>query len=50
MPVFLVENLATELGFSNSTPGMLVGVKYRVETNQQTTWRYAISVEVDFPL
>jgi hypothetical protein len=49
MPVFLVKNLATELGLSNGTPGTLVGVKYRVETNQQTTWRYAISVEVDFP-
>jgi hypothetical protein len=49
MPVFLVKNLATELGLSNGSPGTLVSVKYTTQSNHQTTWRYAISVEVDFP-
>jgi len=45
MPVFLVDNIATELGLSNGSEGTLVSVKY--EENEGH--RYAVSVEVDFP-
>ncbi|KAJ7203934.1 hypothetical protein C8J57DRAFT_966754, partial [Mycena rebaudengoi] len=44
MPVFCTENIATELGISNGSPGTLISVIYEeIETR-----RYAISAEVDF--
>ncbi|KAJ7239921.1 hypothetical protein C8J57DRAFT_1025641, partial [Mycena rebaudengoi] len=44
MPVFCTENIATELGISNGSPGTLISVVYEeIETR-----RYAISAEVDF--
>ncbi|KAJ7262008.1 hypothetical protein C8J57DRAFT_1030139, partial [Mycena rebaudengoi] len=44
MPVFCTENIATELGISNGSPGTLISVIYEeIETH-----RYAISAEVDF--
>ena len=45
MPVFLVENIATELGLSNGSEGTLVSVKYE----EAESHRYAVSVDVDFP-
>jgi hypothetical protein len=44
MAVFCTENLATELGVSNGSPGILVSIIYE-EIHQR---RYAISAEVDF--
>ncbi|KAJ6529961.1 hypothetical protein DFH09DRAFT_818955, partial [Mycena vulgaris] len=44
MPVFCTENIATELGISNGSPGTLVSIVYE-ETEGR---RYAISAEVDF--
>ncbi|KAJ7036466.1 hypothetical protein C8F04DRAFT_930822, partial [Mycena alexandri] len=44
MAVFCTENLATELGISNGSPGTLVSIVYD-ETDGR---RYAISAEVDF--
>ncbi|KAJ6555379.1 hypothetical protein DFH09DRAFT_856787, partial [Mycena vulgaris] len=44
MAVFCTENLATELGISNGSPGTLVSIIYEeIEAR-----RYAISAEVDF--
>ena len=44
MPVFCTENLATELGISNGSPGTLVSIIYEEIEGR----RYAISAEVDF--
>ena len=44
MPVFLTENIATELGLSNLSERILVSVKYQVCDYKH----YAISAEVDF--
>jgi hypothetical protein len=44
MAVFCTENLATELGISNGSPGTLVSIVYE-EIDER---RYAISAEVDF--
>jgi hypothetical protein len=44
MAMFCTENLATELGISNGSPGTLVSIVYE-ETDGR---RYAISAEVDF--
>ncbi|KAJ7597968.1 hypothetical protein C8J56DRAFT_750841, partial [Mycena floridula] len=46
MPIFIVENLAVELGVSNGSGGTLVGVEYEVRNGK----RYAISAQVDLPL
>ena len=45
MPVFLTENIATELGLSNGSEGTVVSLKYEEKDNR----RYLISVTVDFP-
>jgi len=45
MPVFLVDNTATELGLSNGSDRTLVSVKYE----ESEGCHYAVSVEVDFP-
>ncbi|KIJ42108.1 hypothetical protein M422DRAFT_126760, partial [Sphaerobolus stellatus SS14] len=45
MPVFLTDNIATEIGLSNGCEGTLVSLKYEVAGNK----RYAASVDVDFP-
>ncbi|KAJ7825029.1 hypothetical protein B0H14DRAFT_2821490, partial [Mycena olivaceomarginata] len=44
MPVFCTENLVTELGISNGSPGTLVSIVYEEIDGR----RYAISAEVDF--
>ncbi|KAJ7218929.1 hypothetical protein C8J57DRAFT_1015085, partial [Mycena rebaudengoi] len=44
MPVFCTENLATELGISNGSPGTLLSIVYEEIDGR----RYAISAEVDF--
>ncbi|KAJ8079938.1 hypothetical protein PM082_016763 [Marasmius tenuissimus] len=44
MPVFCTENIATELGISNGSPGTLVSVIYEEVDGR----RYAISANVDF--
>ncbi|KAJ7434456.1 hypothetical protein B0H11DRAFT_2235573 [Mycena galericulata] len=44
MPVFCTENIATELGISNGSPGTLVSVIFEEIEGR----RYAISAEVDF--
>ncbi|KAJ6505645.1 hypothetical protein C8R47DRAFT_920325, partial [Mycena vitilis] len=44
MAVFCTENLATELGISNGSPGTLVSIAYEEIDGR----RYAISAEVDF--
>jgi hypothetical protein len=44
MAVFCTENLATELGISNGSPGTLVSIVYEEIDGR----RYAISAEVDF--
>ena len=43
MPIFITENIATELGLSNGSQGVLVSAKYQVHNNH----RYLISVDVD---
>ncbi|KAJ6505147.1 hypothetical protein C8R45DRAFT_787660, partial [Mycena sanguinolenta] len=44
MPVFCTENIATELGISNGSPGTLVSVIFEEIEGH----RYAISADVDF--
>ncbi|KAL0057239.1 hypothetical protein AAF712_016126, partial [Marasmius tenuissimus] len=44
MPVFCMENIATELGISNGSPGTLVPITY----DEIEGRRYAISAEADF--
>ncbi|KAJ6492011.1 hypothetical protein C8R45DRAFT_786614, partial [Mycena sanguinolenta] len=44
MPVFCTENIATELGISNGSPGTLVSVIYEEVEGR----RYPISAEIDF--
>ncbi|KAJ6465352.1 hypothetical protein C8R45DRAFT_424089 [Mycena sanguinolenta] len=44
MAVFCTENLATELGISNGSPGTLVSIKYEEIDSR----RYPISAQVDF--
>ena len=44
MPVFLTENIATEIGLSNGSEGKLISVKYEIRESK----RYAVSVDVDF--
>jgi hypothetical protein len=44
MPVFCTENIATELGLSKGSAGILISVKY-VERDDR---KYAVSAEVDF--
>ncbi|KAJ7236582.1 hypothetical protein B0H12DRAFT_961325, partial [Mycena haematopus] len=43
-PVFCTENIATELGISNGSPGTIISVIYEEIGGR----RYAISAEVDF--
>ncbi|KAE8218468.1 hypothetical protein CF319_g7667 [Tilletia indica] len=45
MPVFCTENIATELGISNGSEGVVAGVSYSTSTGR----RIAISADVDFP-
>ncbi|KAJ3720732.1 hypothetical protein DFJ43DRAFT_963529, partial [Lentinula guzmanii] len=45
MPVFAMENIATELGLSKGSLGTLVSITFR-EYNHR---RYAVSAFVDFP-
>jgi hypothetical protein len=44
MPVFCTENIATELGISNGSPGTLIFIVYEEVEGR----RYAISANVDF--
>jgi hypothetical protein len=44
MPVFCTENIATELGVSNGSPGTIIHITYEEEHGR----RYAVSAEVDF--
>ncbi|KAJ6459328.1 hypothetical protein C8R45DRAFT_779589, partial [Mycena sanguinolenta] len=44
MPVFCTENIATELGISNGSPGILISIIFEEIEGR----RYAISAEVDF--
>ncbi|KAJ7101721.1 hypothetical protein C8R44DRAFT_543196, partial [Mycena epipterygia] len=44
MPVFCTENIATELGISNGSPGTLISIVYEEVEGR----RYAISADVDF--
>ncbi|KAJ7441986.1 hypothetical protein FB451DRAFT_981501, partial [Mycena latifolia] len=44
IPVFCTENIATELGISNGSPGTLVTIVYEELEGHS----YAISAEVDF--
>ncbi|KAJ7190789.1 hypothetical protein B0H12DRAFT_958898, partial [Mycena haematopus] len=44
MPVFCTENIATELGISNGSPGTLISIIFEEIEGR----RYAISAEVDF--
>jgi hypothetical protein len=44
MPVFCTENIATELGLSNGSPGVIVSVVFEEISGR----RYAISADVDF--
>ncbi|KAJ7654059.1 hypothetical protein DFH06DRAFT_993846 [Mycena polygramma] len=46
MPIFVVDNIAVELGVSNGSGGTLINVEYEVRHGR----RYAISAEVDLPL
>ncbi|KAJ7598740.1 hypothetical protein C8J56DRAFT_739998, partial [Mycena floridula] len=46
MPVYIVDNMAVELGVSKGSRGILTGVKYRTCEGRH----YAISAEVDLPL
>ncbi|KAJ7586002.1 hypothetical protein C8J56DRAFT_759048, partial [Mycena floridula] len=46
MPVYIVENLAVELGVSKGSSGTLVSIEYKLHEGR----RYAISAEVDLPL
>ncbi|KAF9069373.1 hypothetical protein BDP27DRAFT_1186041, partial [Rhodocollybia butyracea] len=45
MPVFVVENVAVEIGIANGSRGTLVSVQYEVHKGH----RYAITAEVDIP-
>ncbi|KAJ7061708.1 hypothetical protein C8F01DRAFT_946580, partial [Mycena amicta] len=45
MPIFVVHNMAVELGISNGSSGTLVGINYEIRDGR----RYAISAEVDLP-
>jgi hypothetical protein len=45
MPIFVVDNIAVELGISKGSGGTLIGLKYEVRHGR----RYAISVDVDIP-
>ncbi|KIJ26592.1 hypothetical protein M422DRAFT_133850, partial [Sphaerobolus stellatus SS14] len=44
MPVFLTENIATELGLSKGSDGTLISVKYKLNNGKHI----AVSVDVDF--
>lgn len=46
MPVFIVDNIAVELGLANGSGGTLVNIDFEIRDGR----RYAISVEVDIPL
>ncbi|KAJ6472603.1 hypothetical protein C8R45DRAFT_792824, partial [Mycena sanguinolenta] len=46
MPVLVTENLAVELGISNGSSGILVGVEFETRNDR----RYAISAELDLTL
>ncbi|KAJ6501697.1 hypothetical protein C8R47DRAFT_935239, partial [Mycena vitilis] len=46
MPVYVVDNIAVELGVSNGSGGTLVNIDYEIRDGR----RYAISAEVDLPL
>jgi hypothetical protein len=45
IPVFVVDNMAVELGLANGSGGVLVNINYELRENR----RYAISAEVDIP-
>ncbi|KAJ7122518.1 hypothetical protein C8R43DRAFT_899832 [Mycena crocata] len=46
MPVFIVNNIAVELGLANGSGGILINLEYEVREGR----RYGISAEVDLPL
>jgi hypothetical protein len=45
MPIFIVDNIAVELGISKGSGGTLIGLRYEIRGGR----RYAISVEVEIP-
>lgn len=45
MPIFVVDNIAVELGISKGSGGTLIGLRYEIRRGR----RYAISVEVEIP-
>ncbi|KAJ6532902.1 hypothetical protein DFH09DRAFT_864280, partial [Mycena vulgaris] len=46
MPVFIVDNIAVELGLANGSGGTLVNIDFEKREGR----RYAISAEVEIPL
>ncbi|KAJ7091753.1 hypothetical protein C8R44DRAFT_564497, partial [Mycena epipterygia] len=46
MPVFVVDNIAVELGMANGSAGTLISLEYEIRESR----RYAICAEVDLPL
>ncbi|KAJ7144857.1 hypothetical protein C8R43DRAFT_856380, partial [Mycena crocata] len=46
MPVYIVDNIAVELGLANGSGGTLVNVEYETRESR----RYAITAEVDIAL
>ncbi|KAJ6561394.1 hypothetical protein DFH09DRAFT_981479, partial [Mycena vulgaris] len=46
MPVFVVDNIAVELGLANGSGGTLVNMDFEIRDGR----RYAISAEVEIPL
>ncbi|KAJ6498550.1 hypothetical protein C8R47DRAFT_930038, partial [Mycena vitilis] len=46
MPIFLVDNIAVELGLANGSGGTLINIDFEIRDGR----RYAISAEVDIPL
>ena len=45
MPIFVVDNIAVELGISKGSGGTLINLRYEIRNGR----RYAISVDVDIP-
>jgi hypothetical protein len=46
MPIYIVDNIAVELGVSNGSGGTLINIEYEIREGR----RYAISAEVHLPL
>ncbi|KAJ7711763.1 hypothetical protein B0H16DRAFT_1273909, partial [Mycena metata] len=46
MPVFVVDNIAVELGIANGSGGTLINIDFEIRNGR----RYAISAEVELPL